>query len=82
MKGIKMSWLHAEDCNKNSYYSAFASDIEAYKNKSGEGPHCPVCKEVLKMSFIFKYPVAVGEETHAKFENTHNCGAKIVVFND
>lgn len=72
-----MGWSKHEDV-----YTAFASDIEAYKNKSGKGPRCPVCGEELKMSFIFKNAVRIGEEPMAKFENTHFCGAKIIVFND
>ena len=76
-----MSWLHSENYDKETIYSAFASDVESYVNKNGEGPRCPVCREQLKASFIFGNPIAVGEESSAKFENTHSCGAKLVIFN-
>lgn len=72
-----MGWLKSDNI-----YSAFASDVESYVNTTGEGPRCPVCRKELKASFIFENAVRIGEEPMAKFENTHNCGAKIVVFND
>jgi hypothetical protein len=75
-----MSWSKSK--NEPYHYSAFASDIESFKKNTGHGPRCPICRKELKMSFLFKHPVAYGEESHAMFKNTHSCGARITVFND
>ena len=73
-----MSWTKCD----NNTYAAFASDIESFKKTTGKGPRCPLCREELKMSFIFKHAVAHGEEPYASFENEHTCGAHIKIFND
>ena len=82
-----MGWLKSEDIIGGQdpildfTYSAFASDVEFYVKKNGQGPRCPVCRKILKTSFIFENAVRVGEEPYAKFENTCECGAHIIVFN-
>ena len=76
-----MGWLHSEDYDGKTSYSAFASDIDYFSDKMGHGPSCPVCKKIISIRKLYSKPVAVGDEPMAKFEYTCECAAELVIFN-
>lgn len=75
-----MGWTKVKD--KENTFCTFASDLSAFKRKTGHDPRCPLCRKELKMSFLFAVPVTVDDEPYAMFKDTHKCGAHIIIFND
>ena len=82
-----MGWMktvNSGDCETGkTNYSTFASDLEAYVQKSGKKVRCPFCRKELNKSTLFSNPKAVGDEPMALFEaECPNCYVEMTIFND
>ena len=75
-----MAWSKVTDKN-GTRYTAFVSDIEAYMVGLRLYPRCPVCKVRLTRSIWF-YGKRVAEEPEALYDYIHECGARLILFND
>ncbi len=77
-----MGWTKTKD-GELVKFSCFASDIEAYHNKSKKNVRCPVCRKEITMAKIYKNPKAHGDEPLAVFKPVcPHCGIFLTIFND
>jgi len=79
-----MGWTKTNDDGLVKY-SVFASDLEAYTQKSDKDARCPApdCRREIASDRIYVNPVAVGDEPMAMFKPVcPHCGVLLTVFND
>jgi len=68
-----MGWHFVKKTGK---FVCEASDMEFYVKTAKTMPRCPKCKKEMSISLFCK------AEDWDTIERTHDCGAKLVVFND
>lgn len=75
-----MGWTKTKD-GELVKFSCFASDIEAYSKD--KDVRCPVCREEILVSSLFRNPKSSGEEPIAVFKPVcPHCGVLLTIFND
>lgn len=66
--------------HKDGSFSADMSEISHHKKDAGRDPKCPICKKIVNLS---KFDVKKDNEGDVQFWHmTHECGAKLKIWND